>query len=68
MARRSKEDVRIERAVDAAFLKVGSNRQFGIFDLSKIMAAGTAAAKAGQDIEAAVSAACDQYEHKATVV
>jgi len=64
MARKTKEEKRIEAAVDAAFSKVGNRRQFNIFDLSKIQAAGVAAGKAGEDIEAAVSKACDQYEIK----
>ena len=62
--RLTKEEKRIEAAVAAAFRKVGSNRQFNIFDLAKINNAGNAAAKAGQDIEAAVAAACDQIEIK----
>lgn len=62
--RMTKAEKLIEAAVDAAFKKFGSNRQFNIFDLAKIRNAGNAAAKAGQDIEAAVSAACDQYEVK----
>lgn len=62
--RLTKEEKRIQAAVEAAFKKIGNNRQFGIFDLAKINNAGNAAGKAGQDIEAAVSAACDQYEVK----
>lgn len=60
MARKTKEEKRIE----AAFNKVGNRRQFNIFDLNKIHDAGVAAGKAGEDIEAAVSKACDQYEIK----
>ena len=62
MARMTKQEKIIEKAAEAAFHKVGSNRQFSIFDLSKIQAAGVEAGKAGKDIEAAVSAACDIYE------
>ena len=62
--RMTKEEKRIEVAVEAAFRKVGSNRQFKIFDLAKISNAGNVAAKAGQDIEAAVAKACDQFEIK----
>lgn len=64
MARKTKEQKRIETAVDAAFNKIGNRRQFNIMDLSKIHDAGIAAGVAGQDIEVAVSAACDQYEEK----
>lgn len=64
MARKTKEEKRIEKATEAAFNKVGNRRQFNIMDLGKIHAAGIAAGKTGQDIEAAVSAACDQFEIK----
>ena len=40
MARRSKEQIRIDNATDAAFKKHGSDKQFNIFDLSKIHEAG----------------------------
>jgi hypothetical protein len=65
MARKSKEEKRIEAAAEAAFNKVGRGRQFDVMDLGKIHDAGVAAGVAGQDIEAAVSAACDKYEVKA---
>jgi hypothetical protein len=64
MARKTKQQKATEAAIDAAFAKYGSNRQYGVFDLSKITAAGQKAADLGQDIEAAVQAACDQYEIK----
>lgn len=62
MARKTNEEKRIEAAVNAAFYKHGDCRQFSIMDLGKIRNAGIAAGKAGQDIDAAVAAACDQYE------
>lgn len=65
MARKTKQEKALEAAIEAAFNRHGSNRQFNIMDLSKISAAGRAAAAAGQDVEAAVKAACDQYEIKA---
>lgn len=64
MARQTKEEKRIEKAVEAAFNKFGKNRQFNIMDLGKIHAAGEKAAKDGGDIEEAVRQACDQYEAK----
>lgn len=64
MARKTKEEKRIEDATEAAFNKVGNCRQFNIMDLGKIHDAGMSAGRAGQDIEAAVSAACDKYESK----
>lgn len=62
MPRQTKEDKRIEAAVNAAFYKHGNCRQFSIMDLGKIRNAGIEAGKAGQDINAAVAAACDEYE------
>lgn len=53
-----------ENAAAAAFRKYGQNRQFDIFDLGKITRAGADAALAGGDVDAAVKAACDQYERK----
>jgi len=64
MARRSKEEIRIEREVSAACNKHGQMKQFDIMDLSKISDAGKAAAKAGASIDEAVAAACDKYEVK----
>jgi hypothetical protein len=64
MARRSKEQIRIDKEVDAAVKTHTNGRQFNIFDLSKINDAGQAAGKAGQDIDAAVKAACEKYEIK----
>jgi len=62
--RLTKAEKQVQAAVEAAFKKHGTNRQFNIFDLAKINNAGNAAAKAGQDIDAAVLAACEQYEIK----
>lgn len=65
--RMTKAEKANEAKVAAAFKKVGSNRQFNIFDLSKIHNAGNDVAKRGgsqDEIDAAVSAACDQYEIK----
>lgn len=64
MARMTKEEKRIHTAVGVAFNRIGNRRQFNMMDLPKIMDAGMAAGMNGQDIEAAVSAACDQYEIK----
>jgi len=61
MARKSKEEKRMEAAVSAAFNQHGSNIQFSIMDLPKIHAAGMAAGRAGQDIEAAVIEAIGKY-------
>jgi len=61
----AKRRTKIEALVDAAFMAVGTNRQFNIMDLGKIHRAGMAAAPGGPAaILAAVSAACDQYEQK----
>lgn len=64
MARQTKQEKQTQAAIEAAFSKHGNCRQFNIMDLGKITGAGKAAAGAGQDIEAAVKAACDQYEQK----
>lgn len=61
MARKTKEEKRVESAVDEAFKKHGVNKQFDIMDLSKITKAGEDAAKQGKDIEEAVKLACIQY-------
>lgn len=64
MARKTKAEKALEARIEAAFQKYGSNRQFNVFNLSKITKAGEDAASRGEDVEAAVSAACDQYEEK----
>jgi len=61
MARRTKEQKRIDDAVEAACNRHAVGRSFNIFDLGKISKAGHDAAKAGQDIDAAVLAAAKQY-------
>ena len=50
-----------QKIVDAAFYKVSSNRQIPIMKLGAISKAGMDAAKAGEDIEAAVLAAVNEY-------
>lgn len=65
MARRTKEQIRIDREVEAACVKHAVGRSFNIFDLGKISKAGHDAAQAGQDIDAAVLAAAIQYDQKA---
>lgn len=62
MARKTKEDKRIEAAVDAAFTRHSSNVQFDVFNVGKVLDAGRTAGKNGQDIEAAVIAAIQQYK------
>ena len=67
--RKSKREKQVEAAVEAAFNKVGKNRQFNMMDLGKINAAGVKAAGTEGDvdvakIEEAVKLACDQYEVK----
>jgi len=61
MAKMSKEDKKIEKAVDDAFKAHGSNIQFDMFDLAKISDAGRKAGKEGKDIVEAVKAAIQQY-------
>ena len=61
MARKSKAEKIIEDTVAASFHRHGNNIQFNIHDLSKISAAGEAAARAGQDIDAAVIEAIGKY-------
>jgi hypothetical protein len=60
----TKAEKRIEKAVADAFKKHGSGVQFNIFDLAKINNAGNAAAKTGQDIDAAIIAAVEQHRIK----
>jgi hypothetical protein len=57
----TKEEKRIELAVEAAFRKCGNGVQVGIFDIGKIMRAGEQAAAVGGDIETAMSAAFTKY-------
>jgi len=64
MARRTKEQIRIEKAVDAACIKHAVGRSFNIFDLGKISKAGHDAAANGRDIDAAVLLAAIQYDQK----
>jgi len=59
-----KELKQITLAVDAAFRKHGTGVQINMFDLSKISAAGERAGLAGQDIDAAVKQAVEQYRVK----
>ena len=62
MKRKTKAVKQRDRDVEAAFKKHGSNRQFDMFDLSKIFDSGNDADEAGESIEDAVKAACDKYE------
>ena len=62
--RLTKAEKLVEKAVADAFKKHGSGFQFNIFDLAKINNAGNAAARAGQDVEAAIIAAVEQYRIK----
>jgi hypothetical protein len=62
MARKTKEEKRIEMATEQAFKLHGQNIQFNIMDLGKIHNAGVNAGKAGQSIEDAVKAAIEQYK------
>jgi hypothetical protein len=64
MARQTKEDKRIEKAVDEAFKKNSSGIQFNVMDLGKISEAGIKAGKEGKDIEAAVKEAIEKYRIK----
>jgi hypothetical protein len=64
LRRMTKDEKRIEKAVAHAFRKHGSGFQFTIFDLAKINNTGNAAAKAGQDIDAAIIAAVEQHRIK----
>lgn len=59
--RKTPEERRIAREVEAACNKHAQGRQFDIFDLSKISMAGHAAALAGKSIDEAVLAAAKQY-------
>lgn len=61
MARKSKQEKRIDDMVEAAFYKHGSNIQFNIMDLGKIHKAGVDALLAGQDLDAAILAAIASY-------
>jgi hypothetical protein len=57
---------KVRQAVDAIFYRVGNRRQFPIFDLGKISAAGIAAYLSGGEAAAvqAVTEACDRYAIK----
>jgi hypothetical protein len=62
--RKTKQQKATDKAIEAAFNKFGTGRQFPIMDLAKITDAGQKAADLGQSIDEAVKAACDQYEEK----
>ena len=62
MARKSKEETRIEREVDAACKRHSNGRVFNIFTLSEITQAGMKAGQSGEDIDAAVLAACQKHD------
>jgi hypothetical protein len=64
MARQTKEDKRIDKAVEESFKKHSSNMQFNVMDLGKIHAAGVKAGKEGKDIDTAVKEAIEQYRIK----
>ncbi len=64
MARKTKEEKRIEAAVEAAFKRHSPGNPISVFDIGKVMTAGTNAALAGGDdaaIDTAVKAAFDLY-------
>jgi hypothetical protein len=55
----------IDQMVEKAFYAVANRRQFPIMSLGRIHAAGVVAYHAGDDVQAAVSAACDVHALKA---
>lgn len=59
--RKTKEQKRIDNLVEASFYRHAQNVQIPVLDLSKVHAAGVAAAQAGGDIDAAMIAAIAQY-------
>jgi len=61
MARKTKEERRIEAETEKAFKAHSSDVQFDIFDLQKITDAGIKAGHEGKSIEEAVKAAIKQY-------
>jgi hypothetical protein len=56
----------IDRVVEKAFGACSQGLQFNIMDLGKIHAAGVHAYQAGEDVTAAVRAACQTYSIKAS--
>ena len=56
----------IDKAVEQAFGACSRGLQFNIMDLGKIHAAGVRAYQAGEDVTAAVQAACQTYAIKAS--
>ena len=61
MARQTKEEKRIEAAVESAFNRLGNNIQFNIMDLGKIFNDGVAAVRAELDLDAAMLASIAKY-------
>ena len=61
MARKTKEDKRIDELANAAFKAHGNGVQVGIMDIGKVLDAGRDAAKAGGDVDEAVKAAFAKY-------
>ena len=64
MAHQTKEDKRIDKAIDDAFKKHGNNVQIPMLDLGKILDAGRKAGKEGKDIESAVKEAIEIFRVK----
>ena len=61
MARRSKDQIALEKQIDDWVEKHISNKQFNIFDLAKISKAGKDASQAGANVEKAIIEACEKY-------
>ena len=61
MARKTKAQKETEQKIDAAINLHMQNKQFNVMDLGKLSDAGEKAAAAGEDIDAAVKAACEKY-------
>ena len=62
MARKSKEEKRVEQLAHDAFRKFSSGRPINVLDIGKVLKVGEDAARAGQDVDAAVLAAFEKYK------
>lgn len=62
--RRSKAEKQLDDAIHEAFKVVGNRRQFNIMDLEKISNETRAAVMDGTTVIAAMTDACNKYEHK----
>lgn len=61
MARQTKEEKRIDKEIEVAYYKHGTNVEISVLDIGKIYSAGHAASKEGKSVEESVKASIGLY-------